>query len=633
MDTVQTKIIAVVLIITFLLSAIALTVFMINSPSEKENDEPLKKSDTSIMIKKYTFSYPEIVENEDDLNIYVNESDFNSIHDQWPVLPVNITTFEFAFGTKIVDVEFIMDGLNTISLSKPVSYGSCSTFTAESKEIYQSNTPYPSERATYHTGGGLSNGQHKTFLTLRIYPVTYSPGLEKAYFVENVSVVITYKEPEEPLLVDADEYDLLIISPKLFEHNLEDLVVHKNKQGIRTRIETVEDIEKESIGCDLQEKIKYVIKREIENAGIEYVLLVGGIDGQSTEWTLPVRYSHVLIRLGTQEIIEPSFISDLYYADIYDSTGNFSRWNSNNNDVFAEYDEELIDEMDLYPDVILGRLPCRNKREVTTIVNKIITYETETKNSDWFENILLVSGDHWDDEAHINEGVLIMENASEIMDDFTPIELFAAENSVMLVRDVRKAINQGAGFAYFCGHGGPSAWGIHYPPDASGWAPSLTRLGVLTFYRNIYMNRLRNGNKLPVTIVGGCNNGQYDVSFFGNLQKGKISLSPHCWAWHLAIQKKGGSIATIANTGLGTHAMDDNDNNDVNDYLEIYDGWLELEFLKTYQDENIDMLGQTRQEAIKEYLHRFLGAGDEMDIKMVQQWQLFGDPSLKIGGY
>jgi hypothetical protein len=376
-----------------------------------------------------------------------------------------------------------------------------------------------------------------------------------------------------------------------------------------------------------------VIKHEIEHAGIDYVLLVGGVDGQSTQWTLPVRYSHVLIRPGTQEIIEPSFISDLYYADIYDSTGNFSRWNSNYNEIFAEYDDMLIDDMDLYPDVILGRLPCRNKHEVATIVDKIITYETETKGSDWFNNILLVSGDHWADEAHINEGVLIMENASEIMDDFTPIEVFATEDDIMLARDIRKAVNQGAGFAYFCGHGGISAWGIHYPPDATGWAPSLTRLGMISFYKNIYMSRLRNGNKLPVTLVGGCNNGQYDVSFFGMLQKGRLTLSPHCWAWHLAIQKKGGSIATIANTGLGTHAMDDNDHNDVNDYLEIYDGWLELQFLKLYQDEHIDILGNTQQEAIKTYLHRFLGAGDEMDIKMVQQWQLFGDPTLKIGGY
>jgi len=32
-------------------------------------------------------------------------------------------------------------------------------------------------------------------------------------------------------------------------------------------------------------------------------------------------------------------------------------------------------------------------------------------------------------------------------------------------------------------------------------------------------------------------------------------------------------------------------------------------------------------------LLKFRGGDAMMDVKMVQQWQLFGDPSLKIGGY
>jgi hypothetical protein len=621
------------LVVIIALFVIGIIFIISSSPVNEKDHSDEFGTDVKHIEKQFSFSTPNIVGDHEFTNVYVQEANFNSIHDQWPVLPVNITTFEFAFGTRIIDVKTTFSESKTIPLSKDVAYGSCSTLTDESEDIYDSEDVYPSNVVSYHNGGGLSNGEHKTFLTLRIYPVTYSPSLDEVYFVDNVSVKISYKEPSEPLLADVDDYELLIISPDDFVNNLERLVTHKNHQGIRTRITTVEEIKKDRLGCDLQEGIKYFIKQEIEESGIDYVLLVGGRDRQSTRWNLPVRYSHVLIRPGTQEIIEPSFISDLYYADIYDSTGNFSAWNSNHNDVFAEFNETIIDEMDLYPDIALGRLPCRNKREVATIVDKIITYEKETKNSDWFENIILVSGDHWDDEAHINEGVLIMEEAAEIMDDFNPVELFATEDNNFLSRDIRKIMNDGAGFAYFCGHGGISAWGIHLPPDASGWAPTLTRLGLFNFYKNIYMNFLRNRNKLPVTVVGGCNNGQFDVSFFSMLQQGRITLSPHCWAWHVAIQKKGGSIATIANTGLGTHAMDDNDNNGVNDYLEIYDGWLELEFFRLYQHENIDMLGETQQEAIKTYLHRFLGAGDEMDIKMVQQWQLFGDPTLKIGGY
>ncbi|HMA82763.1 MAG TPA: C25 family cysteine peptidase, partial [Candidatus Thermoplasmatota archaeon] len=281
MDQVQTKIMAVILVITFIISAAALSYVMSISSVDDGKKEIEKDSKFPIIEKQFTFSEPEIIEGTEYLNIYVEESDFNSIHDQWPVLPVNVTTFEFAFGTKILDVETILSESKKISLSKEVAYGSCSTLTGESEDIYDSEDVYPSNVVSYHTGGGLSNGEHKTFLTLRIYPVTYSPKLNQAHFVDNVSVKITYKEPSEPLLDDVDEYELLIISPDDFVNNLERLVTHKNHQGIRTRVKTVEEIKEDRLGCDLQEGIKYFIKQEIEESGIDYVLLVGGRDRQS----------------------------------------------------------------------------------------------------------------------------------------------------------------------------------------------------------------------------------------------------------------------------------------------------------------------------------------------------------------
>jgi hypothetical protein len=582
--------------------------------------------------KRYHFSNPEILERQQQIFISVKEADLNSIHDQWPVLPVNITTFEFPLGTIVHDVQISYPRIENISIPYPVSYGSCSTVTAESEEIYTTDEMYPSSHVSYHLGGGIYNDEYSTLLTISIYPVTYTPKEDLIHFVDNITIKIIYEEPTD-LFIPSDRYDLLIIAPQTFENALSELVDHKNSRGIRTKLITLDEIEEEQDGRDLAEKIKYQIKQEIERNGIDSVLLVGGRNGQKNQWILPVRYSHVLIREGTQEIVEPEFISDLYFADIYDSNGEFSSWDSNNNDVFAEFDEGFIDEMDLYPDVSLGRIPCRNTREVGIMVDKIIAYETMTRGSDWFDRILLISGDHWADEDQINEGVLIMDEAANIMDDFTPVKIYAEEDKLMLTSDIRKAFNQGAGFAYFCGHGSTNVWGIHYPPDATGWAPTQGRLGLIPFYKNINMNFLRNKQKLPVALVGGCNNGQFDVSMIQSILQGNIRFTPHCWAWHLTIQKNGGSIATIANTGLGTHAMDDNDNNGINDYLEIYDGWLELKFLQTYQQDNIDVLGEIKLVTITQYLNRFLGAGDEMDIKMIQQWQLFGDPSLKIGGY
>lgn len=627
----NTKTLSIFVIIVLILGGFT-AIFLNIDDKQEDNIKPVKEilpEGVMLIEKEYYFSEPVIEENQGLLNVYVDESDFQSMGDGRPVIPINLTTYTFPFGTQIIDVEFEYSTPKKISISKKISYASCSTITKEDKNIYEENESYPSEYVSYHTGGGLLDNDHNTFLNIRVYPVMYIPLDKELHFTNQVKVKVYYKEPATPLLKNNSKYDLLIISPDKFSKNLKPLINHKINQNIETLAVTVEEIYEEMNGRDNAEKIKYYIKKSIEEYGIKSVLLVGGLERQSSRWSLPPRYSHVLIREGTQELVEPSFLSDLYFADIYDSEGNFSSWNTNNNDIFAEYENETIDEMDLYPDVHFGRLPCRNKIEVKTMVDKIINYET-TEPSNWFDKIILVSGDHWADEKHISEGVLIMEKAKEIMTNFEPVELYATEENNILARDINKAINNGAGFAYFCGHGGPAAWGIHYPPDAKGWAPTLGKLGIVTFYLPFYMNFLRNKNKLPVTLVGGCNNGQYDVSITNNLKNGKIKFTTSCWAWKLTSEKRGGSIATIANTALGTHAMDDSDNNGINDYLEVYDGWLELNFFKLYSDDNIRILGQLHQEAITNYLNMFLGNHDEMDTKMVQQWQLFGDPSLTL---
>jgi hypothetical protein len=146
---------------------------------------------------------------------------------------------------------------------------------------------------------------------------------------------------------------------------------------------------------------------------------------------------------------------------------------------------------------------------------------------------------------------------------------------------------------------------------------------------------LRNKEKLPIVIVGGCHNGQFDVTIRNRFipNAGYYSWAPRCWGWWLTTKIGGGAIATIANTGLGTHGDGDLDNNSIPDYMEILDGWLELKFLElsgTYDD---DFLGDNVGETFIGYFNRFYGDYAKMDVKMVQQWQLFGDPSLKIGGY
>ena len=621
--------------------------FTLFSPGEKTH--LLSESDIKYIEIDIDFSYPEIVPYDDYVIIRLKEADLNRMDPGKPVLPVNLSIFELPFGTKIIDVEYEHSTPIIYNLTGKIAFGSMPVIdninSSQSKssmdtDVYEGPDQYPSEWIFYHTGGGLSYGAHKTFFVLRVYPVIYIPLNNQIQFIEDITVNVSYMEPEEPPLDENSIYDLLIIAPSKFSKHLEPLVNHKNNHDIKTMLVTLETVyDKEFWGRDKAEKIKYFIKNAIENWGIKYALLVGGIKAQTTTWDLPVRYSHV-IPLTEQEYAEQSFISDLYYADIYDSEGKFSSWDSNNDNFFAEWNETYKEEMDIYPDVYLGRLPCRTLSEVKIMVNKIIEYEKDKCNDEWFKNLVLVAGDSYIDDAHLNEGELISERAIELMPDFNPVKVYASEQDIDK-KTVNKAINPGCGFAFFCGHGSDVSWNTHFPPaDENNWCTGYSVLGMLL---------LRNKEKLPITVVGGCHNGEFDISVMKSIKNGleKKGLryfglnsrfwydgwATNCWAWWLTSMKDGGAIATIANTGLGTHGEDDSDNNSIADYLEVLDGWMELRFLEYYGKENRDILGENYVDTITGYLHRFLGDEAKMDVKMAQQWELFGDPSLKIGGY
>ena len=653
-------------IIIFSIIAVLLfshSTIVLSSQVAKSNIEEINvceySEETKYIEIEIDFSTPEVVPYWNSSVVRVNETNHNRMvmfdyNTSLPVLPVNLSVFNLPFGTKILDVDFEHTVPETIELIAPLIYTKVGFDSIKSLDFETENSDeiYPENWVLYHTGGGLSYGERTTYLVVRVYPVRYYPVDSHLKFISNINVNISYVEPAESLIQPQYERDLLIIAPSSFKKDLQPLVCFKEQHGVKTELYSVKEIccAMKTDGRDTAEKIKYFIKDRIEKCDIKNVLLVGGIKGQGFEWNLPIRYSFV-VPTEEQEYPEQRFVSDLYYADIYDSEGKFSSWDSDLDDKFSVWNEELKDEMDLYPDVYLGRLPCRNTREVKTIVNKIINYERNSvKDEDWFKNILLVAGDSyvnngtWPADVLINEGELAGEAAEEIMNasGFTALEVYTSEQDIS-GKTVNKEFNKGAGFAYFCGHGSSVSWSTHFPPAVdkkSNWT---------TGYNVEDMILLKNQEKLPVTIVGGCHNGEFNKSISMKIQngiknqgllkyfiKGRFFFdgwAPNCWAWWLTSKSNGGAIATIANTGLGTHGDGDQDFNGVIDYLEILDGWLELRFLELYSYEGQDHLGLNHGETMTGYLHKFLGDDAKMDVKMVQQWGLFGDPSLKIGGY
>jgi len=165
------------------------------------------------------------------------------------------------------------------------------------------------------------------------------------------------------------------------------------------------------------------------------------------------------------------------------------------------------------------------------------------------------------------------------------------------------------------------------------------------------MSQLSNGAKLPICVCGGCHNGQFNTSLL-NIIKGILqdgfqyfawngSLGrywykewiPECWAWKLMSVKNGGTIATMAYTGLDWFAEGDSNNDTIPDCTQSFSGYTNTQFFKNYGVNNMTILGQAHTQALIDYLIAFPPMQEKLDCKTVQEFVLLGDPSLQIGGY
>ena len=246
-----------------------------------------------------------------------------------------------------------------------------------------------------------------------------------------------------------DKYDMVIIAPEIFSDALQLLIEHKNNHGVVTFLKTTDTIYDEYSGRDQAEQIKYFIKDAIETWGITYVLLVGGLKSMIyakamdtdnygvSGWYLPVRWSN-------NNYDEPGPVTDLYYADIYKAGGEFDNWDSDNDGLFGEFG--FNDRLDLYQDVLIGRLACRSNEEVQTVVDKIINYEsTSPDEKSWFNKIIGVTGDgfldqpdlgiQWDTNGVPEGQYTLYAQSNNDEDEFGPLEIihFSIDRSVETV--------------------------------------------------------------------------------------------------------------------------------------------------------------------------------------------------------
>ena len=520
------------------------------------------------------------------------------VKEGYPMLPYDVKVLKFPVGTVIEDVE--IEEINTerkeinqkLIPAPPVKADS---FQRIEGEIYMKNKPYPENWISYHIGVGVEDNERAIFLVIHAYPYRYNPVKNELEFLKHGKVKITYTLPSKPLF-NKDEYDLLIICPSQWVEQLQPLKEHKEKYGIKTIIVSLDEIYGGKYfatqGRDDAEKVKYFIKDAIENWGIEYVLLVGGRKFSKEEWIMPVRYAYSIDKVPP--FTENGYLSDLYFADIYDANGNFSSWDTNGNGIYAEYDYNgRYDDVDLYPDVYVGRLPCRNKLELKIVVNKIIQYEKGQ--GEWKRRAILCGGDtDLNDRDDINEGEYLNEKVAEVLEDYDCIFLWTSLNTLSR-KNFWQEMMKGAKFVDLSGHGSPNSWATH-PHNSDEWI-GITLFDIFTYF---------NGEKLPIFFANACHTCQFNLTY-------------ECFGWSFVKKAGGGAIAFIGSTGLsygfGGYAT-----------AESLSGYLEIEFFRNHNEE---FLGNAFYNAIISYLNN-IPMDDWQDYKTVEEYVLFGLPCLKM---
>ena len=431
-----------------------------------------------------------------------------------------------------------------------------------------------------------------------------------------------------------DEYDMVIIAPEVFSSSIQPLINHKNLVGVQTFLKTTEEIYLEYNAQDKPEKVKYFIKDMIETFDIKYVLLIGGRKDQSFKWHVPVRYSNV-----DDEFVDKQILSDLYYADIYKENNDFENWDSNGNRIYAEWDNNIPkDIMNLIPDVSLGRLPCRNNNEVNDIVQKIIHYENNAYGQERFNNILLVGGDTNPGvgEPFPYEGEAESEWVLQYLKDFSATRLYTSDGSLNGFDDFISAFNNGFGFVLYHGHG--------LPYELKTFLPDSNE--EVQVFHNDYVSELNNIEMLPVTIVGCCSTTNFDVGIFDFLRifrnLGKYhhfrtfihSCVSRCIGWNMVKKADGGSIAHIGSSSTAWGEAGDKNNDSIPDGVQTgYTSGLCTEFFRIYGEEEINILGDVFSNTLTNIIMDFSGQIDKLQCKCIQEFQLIGDPSLRIGGY
>ncbi|MCK4359543.1 MAG: hypothetical protein KAW92_12555, partial [Candidatus Cloacimonetes bacterium] len=436
-----------------------------------------------------------------------------------PQLPFKIVRLYLPQGKEISQITIIskeseyLEGEFSIYPAQPPQILTSSEdeieFIQPADDVYSSSELYPEEIVKIAKQGFFAGYNIGSIL---VYPLQYIPKEKKLIFHSKIEIEISYKDTEEsPIpfskrthfsetilhntvkemvknstdvpdflprksiknsnLPNPDEEHLyVIITTDDMVSSFQPLADWKLKKGLSATIVTTSWIYSEYIGIDASEQIRNFIKDAYQNWGTIWVLLGGDTN------KVPYRTAFAF-DCETANYSDNWIPCDLYFSDL---DGD---WNANGNDIYGEVD----DNIDMYPDVFVGRAAVSNIDEADAFVDKILTYEKNPPTDYQLNMLYLAMVLWWDPYTDSGIGKDHIDDLY-VPDRFDPITKLYESLGNETYDNVMTALNNGQNIVNHDGH----AW----------WF--IMSLGGGDHLTNTDMDILTNGPAYSIMYSIGC---------------------------------------------------------------------------------------------------------------------------------
>ena len=597
--------------LVFLLSTVVSSLFLpsppgqaraVPAPAPQELGEEPGKPDMRVITKEMAISFeePELIFDERGRIKALSLPGCELIAiSGLPLLPVKVLTFKFDIRTEEVDVEVELGEIEELPLRhelKPAPSPmpiSRAGRPCRPQADRRPSVPGPLPERWYeyevHHGIDISDLTRKTFVFVRIYPIRLDAIEKKVLFLRGARVVVEVSGEPLKRAAEGSEVSMLIITSEELLPAAEFLASYKNSSGIPTIIRTVEWITGNYDGRDEQEKIRNCVKDVVERFGIVFLLILGDHD------VVPTRLVYIPDGAYDEDDANDGTLveTDLYYADLD------LDWNDNDDGLWGDLNN---DDVDGFPDVMVGRLPASTLNEAWTLVGKIQVYESTSYNAPWLRKALFIGTDLFTGTGYEGpEGEILKDHIDDNYVRFGTevIKLYETEGTLSSSA-VINTINDGCGFVNFAGHGAPDRWSL-------GSAGSFTPA---------HVSALSNGDKLCFVCTAACLTSRFS--------------DRDCIGERFMLKSNGGAIAYFGSTRVawmcgGSYAPSS------------LSGRMDAFFAEAYFYKQMPTPGSIWAYAIQSYINRFsiraLVEGHYLHWKTVAEYgSPFGDPSLYLWG-